>query len=127
MRIATITNWAYGATVCLTLASGIIMLMALVGIISRTDLVRKLAEAIPSSPTTKAEDGQLHKAIWQEIKAQPWLRSAVINLSVKDGVVELYGAADSDAQRQAFRVLVENVPGVRSVQDKVGLLPKVAA
>ncbi|HCN95463.1 MAG TPA: hypothetical protein DIT59_02235, partial [Leclercia sp.] len=28
MRIATITNWAYGATVCLTLASGVAMLMA---------------------------------------------------------------------------------------------------
>lgn len=28
MRIATITNWAYGATVCLTIASGIVMLMA---------------------------------------------------------------------------------------------------
>lgn len=28
MRIATITNWAYGATVCLTLASGIVMFMA---------------------------------------------------------------------------------------------------
>lgn len=28
MRIATITNWAYGATVCLTLASGIVMLLA---------------------------------------------------------------------------------------------------
>ncbi|MGL5700485.1 MAG: hypothetical protein ACRCYL_14870, partial [Kluyvera sp.] len=28
MRIATITNWAYGSTVCLTIASGIVMLMA---------------------------------------------------------------------------------------------------
>ncbi|QGU09613.1 diguanylate cyclase [Leclercia sp. J807] len=28
MRIATITNWAYGATVCLTIASGVAMLMA---------------------------------------------------------------------------------------------------
>lgn len=28
MRIATITNWAYSATVCLTIASGVIMLMA---------------------------------------------------------------------------------------------------
>ena len=28
MRIATITNWAYGVTVCLTIASGIVMLMA---------------------------------------------------------------------------------------------------
>lgn len=28
MRIATITNWAYSATVCLTIASGIVMFMA---------------------------------------------------------------------------------------------------
>lgn len=28
MRIATITNWAYGATVCLTIASGVVMVMA---------------------------------------------------------------------------------------------------
>jgi len=28
VRIATITNWAYGATVCLTIASGVAMLMA---------------------------------------------------------------------------------------------------
>ncbi|QMB06250.1 diguanylate cyclase [Citrobacter freundii] len=28
MRITTITNWAYSATVCLTLASGVVMLMA---------------------------------------------------------------------------------------------------
>lgn len=28
MRIATITNWAYGVTMCLTIASGIVMLMA---------------------------------------------------------------------------------------------------
>lgn len=99
----------------------------LVGIISRSDLVRKLAEAIPTPPTARPEDGQLQKAIWKEIKAQPWLSSAIINLSVKEGVVEIYGAADSDAQRQAFRVLVENVPGVRRVQNNVGLLPKVAA
>lgn len=28
MRIATMTNWAYGITVCLTITSGIAMLMA---------------------------------------------------------------------------------------------------
>lgn len=38
MRIATITNWAYGATVCLTIASGIVMLMA-----SNADTVERQA------------------------------------------------------------------------------------
>ncbi|EJU09645.1 diguanylate cyclase, partial [Sphingomonas sp. LH128] len=28
MRIATITNWAYGATVCLTIVAGVTMVMA---------------------------------------------------------------------------------------------------
>lgn len=98
----------------------------LVGIISRSDLVRKLAEAIPSRPVAGSQDGQLQTAIWQEIKAQPWLSSAVINLTVKDGVVEMYGAVDSDAQRRALRVLAENVPGVQRVQGNLGLLPTMA-
>lgn len=99
----------------------------LVGIISRTDLVRKLAEAIPTPPTTVLQDGQLQNAIWKEIKAQPWLNAVTINLAVEDGVVQIYGAVDSDAQRQALRVLVENVPGVRTVKNNVGLLPTIAA
>lgn len=40
MRIATITNWAYGATVCLTIASGVVMLMA-----SHADNVERQAVA----------------------------------------------------------------------------------
>ncbi|HVY41993.1 MAG TPA: BON domain-containing protein, partial [Hyphomicrobiaceae bacterium] len=68
--------------------------------------------------------GPLQKAIWEQIKAQPWLKSAFVNLAVKDGVVELYGMVDSDDQRRALKVLVERVPGVRSVDERVGLLPK---
>ena len=45
---------------------------------------------------------------------------------MKDGVVELWGAVDSDEQHRALTVLVESVSGVRRVVDQVGLLPKVA-
>ncbi|MFN3746563.1 MAG: CBS domain-containing protein [Hyphomicrobiaceae bacterium] len=99
----------------------------LVGMISRADLVRKLAEVTVAAPAVRPQNGQLQKTILAEIAAQPWLKSAIINASVSDGVVELYGAVNSDAQRQALRVLVENVPGVVRVEDHVGLLPKVAA
>lgn len=99
----------------------------LVGMISRADLVRKLAEIKIAAPATRPDNGALQKAIWQEIKAQPWLRSAYINLAVKGGVVELYGAVDSSEQRRALRVLVEGVSGVRKVEDNVGMLPKVMA
>ena len=99
----------------------------LVGMISRADLVRKLAEIKVAAPAARSDSGALQKAIWDEIKAQQWLRSAYINLAVKDGVVDLYGSVDSDEQRQALHVLVEGVRGVRKVEDNVTLLPKTMA
>jgi CBS domain-containing protein len=99
----------------------------LVGMVSRADLVRKLAEVKIAAPAARPNNGALQKAIWEEIKAQPWLRSTYVNLAVKDGMVELYGAVDSDEQRRALRVLVEGVSGVKRVEDKVALFPKMSA
>jgi CBS domain-containing protein len=99
----------------------------LVGMISRADLVRKLAEVRITAPATRPDNGALQKAIWGEIKAQPWLKSAYVNLAVKDGVVELWGAVDSNEQRRALRILVEGVSGVQKVEDNVGLFPKIVA
>jgi CBS domain-containing protein len=97
----------------------------IVGMISRADIVRKLAETKAAASDARLDNGALQKAIWDQIKAQPWLRSALVNLSVQDGVVELWGAVDSSEQRQALRVLVEGVNGVRRVEDHVSLLPTV--
>ena len=96
-----------------------------VGMISRADIVRKLAETKSAGTGAQPDNGTLQKLIWESIKAQSWLKAAFVNLAVKDGVVELWGAVDSDEQRQALRVLVEGVPGVRRVEDNVGLFPKV--
>lgn len=97
----------------------------LVGMISRADLVRKLAEIKVTAPSARPDNGALQKAIWDQIKSQPWLKSAFINLAVRDGVVELWGAVDSEEQHRALRVLVEGVEGVGKVEDHVSLLPKV--
>ena len=97
----------------------------LVGMISRADLVRKLAEIAVTAPAKRSDSGTLQKAIWDEIKSQPWLKAAFISLAVKDGVVELWGAVDSEEQHRALRVLVEGVEGVEKVEDHVGLLPKL--
>jgi len=70
----------------------------LVGMISRSDLVRKLAEVKIGTPAARSESGALQKAIWDAIKAEPWLSSAYINLAVRDGVVELWGAVARDNQ-----------------------------
>jgi CBS-domain-containing membrane protein len=97
----------------------------LAGIISRADLVRTLAEVSITAPAARPDSGALQKAIWHRIEAQSWLKAAYVNLAVKDGVVDLWGAVDSDDQRRALRILVEGVPGVTKVEDNVSLLPKV--
>jgi len=54
----------------------------LLGMISRTDLVRKLAEVRVVAPAARPENGVLQKAIWDQIKSQPWLKSAYVNLAM---------------------------------------------
>jgi CBS domain-containing protein len=99
----------------------------LVGMISRSDLVRKLAEATITPSAARPENGALQKAIWKRIKAEGWVHSALVSIAVKDGVVELWGAVASDEQRRALRLLVESVNGVQRVEDHVGLLPRVTS
>ena len=99
----------------------------LAGMISRADLVRALAEVSITAPAARPDSGALQKAIWDQIKAQSWLKTAFVNLSVKDGVVDLWGAVDSDDQRRALAVLVQGVPGVVKVEDNVTLFPKVVS
>jgi CBS domain-containing protein len=97
----------------------------LVGMISRADLVRTLAQASITAAAARPDSSALQKAVWDQIKAQPWLKASYVNLAVKDGVVELWGAVESDEQRRALKVLVEGVPGVTKVEGDVTLLPKV--
>jgi CBS-domain-containing membrane protein len=99
----------------------------LLGMISRADLVRKLAEVTVSKPASRSDNGALQKAIWEQIKAQSWLRSAYVSVQVRDGVAELWGAVDTADQHRALRVLVEGVPGVVRVEDRVGVLPQMVA
>ena len=97
----------------------------LVGMISRADLVRKLAEVTITAPAVRPANGPLQKAIWERVRAERWLDAALVNIVVRDGVVELWGAVATDEQRRALRILVEGVNGVQRVEDNVGLLPKV--
>jgi osmotically-inducible protein OsmY len=52
-----------------------------------------------------------------EIDKQPWSPGALINVIVRDGVVELWGTILDERKRQALRVVAENVPGTRQVKD----------
>jgi osmotically-inducible protein OsmY len=53
------------------------------------------------------------------LKAEPWVRPSLVNVTATDGIVELWGMVDSPAEKQALRLVVEGTPGVKGVNDNV--------
>jgi osmotically-inducible protein OsmY len=52
-----------------------------------------------------------------ELAGQAWAPTALLNVIVKDGVVELWGTITDERERQAIIVAAENAPGVKAVKD----------
>ena len=91
-----------------------------VGIVTRADLLRALVGFVsPTYEDTMATDVQIRSAIHTELQAQSWAPAAAIEVTVKDGVVTLGGTIFDDRQRQALRVIAENVTGSKSVVDNL--------
>jgi CBS domain-containing protein len=87
-----------------------------VGIISRADVLRGLARLL-AQQSRDGSDELIRRRVEQEFAAQRWLARGSVDVSVRDGTVELRGMVFGSAQRDALRVLLENIPGVRHVQD----------
>jgi len=93
----------------------------LVGIVSRADLVRALANKLAQAAATEAEvpasDGEIRERIAAIVAKEPWGPRFSINIAVADGVVDLYGTVTDERERTAARVAAETVPGVKAVRD----------
>ncbi len=92
----------------------------LVGIVSRADIVRALAESKPAPATEQQPDDRtIREAVLARLDSQPWGETLFVNVTVQNGVVALGGLVSSGEERVALRVVAENVPGVRRVDDNL--------
>jgi osmotically-inducible protein OsmY len=89
----------------------------LVGIVSRADVMREVGRCLQALNTQVRPDVQIRADVLQQFAQQHWVPSAGIDVQVYDGTVQLRGAVTDRGQRDALRVLIENVPGVREVVD----------
>ncbi len=89
----------------------------LVGIVSRANLVRALLMLTRTSASPLPGDRAIRDRILAAVDKEPWGPSRTINVVVRDGRVDLYGSIFDEREREALRVLVENIPGVKGVQD----------
>lgn len=91
----------------------------LVGIVSRADLLRALNRLMPKAETGVVADAELRRRVLAEFDRQRWAPHACLDVKVENGVAELRGLITDTRERDAMRVLAENVPGVRGVLDRL--------
>lgn len=92
---------------------------ALVGIISRANLLQALASMRGKAEPSAKDDQSIREQVLARIRAAPWGKPWGINVTVRNGVVDLWGGVLSQEQKDAFRVAAEGTPGVREVKDNL--------
>jgi CBS-domain-containing membrane protein len=88
----------------------------LVGIVSRANIIQAVASARPKLEIT-APDARIRENLVAELKKQSWSHVHKLNVTVTNGVVDLWGFTQSEKERQAIRVAAESIPGVAAVND----------
>ena len=95
----------------------------LLGVVSRTDIVRTLA-AKPEGALEPAssDDDELRIKVVETLEnipgTSPWLTTVI----VANGVVDLYGTVGDEAARDPSRLAIENTPHVVDVRDHRSVL-----
>ena len=88
---------------------------ALVGLISRANLLHALASLAHGAPPSAGDDAAIRDRILAALAKQKWAFG--INVVVKDGVADIWGTIMDERERQACIVTAENVAGVKAVHD----------
>lgn len=93
----------------------------LVGIVSRADLVRRLATS-PARPAPRASsDRALRRQVLKRV-AQSGVDVLYVNVTVEGGTVHLWGSVRSALEQKALRAAAK-AAGIRKVEDHTFVMP----
>ncbi|WP_348625638.1 CBS domain-containing protein [Mesorhizobium sp. L103C119B0] len=81
-----------------------------VGIITRSDLLRALISALPDAAAAPIDDEQIRQNIMAELGTQKWAGKDMVNVTVNNGMVKLGGAIFDERARRAAIVAAETSP-----------------
>jgi len=87
------------------------------GVVSRADLLRALVVASRNEPPVADDDRSVRERILNALDAQSWAPTTSLNVTVAEGIVDLWGTITNDQERRAICVIAENTPGVQKVHD----------
>lgn len=93
-----------------------------VGIVSRRDLLRHLLSLLDQPSSSSGSDAEIARLINKTLAEQSWAPRQTLRITVNHGIVELAGVAFGEGERDALKVLVQNVPGVKELHDQLIVL-----
>ena len=93
----------------------------LVGIVTRSNLLRAVAGLARDVPDPTADDDHIRSRVIASIEKHDW-RPLHLGVTVRDGIVHLSGMITDERFRQAAIVAAENVAGVKLVHDHLYFL-----
>jgi CBS domain-containing protein len=89
---------------------------ALVGIVSRANLLQAVASLARYIPDPTADDDHIRNRLIAALQKQDWCPFG-LNVIVRDGIVHLSGVITDERSRLAAIVSAENIDGVKKVHD----------
>src|SRR4029079_3556644 len=90
---------------------------AVAEIAMRANLVQALAGLLRGSAPVSEDDASIRDKVREELDKLPRADSEVVTVTVKDGIVDLWGTFTAYRQDTAAVVAAENVPGVKEVKN----------
>jgi CBS domain-containing protein len=91
----------------------------LVGMITRGDLVRVLAQTAATVAIADLDDSRLHERVTKRMREQDWLEGHFVSVFATGGHVTLRGFVPTQDQRTALAVLVRGTEGVAILDDQL--------
>jgi CBS-domain-containing membrane protein len=89
----------------------------MVGVVSRADMLRALSVVARGIAGSAPDDSTIRDRILDTLSSEPWAPRTTLNVTVLNGVVDLWGTISNDQERRAICVIAENTPGVSKVID----------
>lgn len=96
----------------------------LIGIVSRADLIRCLAQGAPPASHDEGDqatiNARLHEKVMHALSKVPWASRPHLSVAVVgQGIVEVAGTVSSQEEKRGIEILIEEVPGISGVRDMI--------
>jgi CBS-domain-containing membrane protein len=88
----------------------------LVGIVSRGDLIKAVANGVGPDTSPAPSDAQLVREMKERIARESWVSHRGILVQSKERVLSLWGLVNSEAEKSALETMARAIKGVRGVE-----------